>query len=116
MYLQNPMPLPGNPFPQSAFHVAYQRCLALEAEAPDLKSPQHCPPPIVCARLLGHLLRLAPNGQGQLQREISLATDDTALMQVAGAYLSLIRACKSHIFIVCLINQSYFLAFDSQTQ
>jgi len=96
MYLQNPTPLPKNPFPQSAFHVAYQRCLVLEAEAPDLKPPAHCPPPIVCARLLGHLLRLAPagNGQGQPQREIASAADNTVLMQVAGVYLSnFIRPC-----------------------
>ncbi|KAI9567970.1 hypothetical protein HD554DRAFT_2172717 [Boletus coccyginus] len=92
-----PTPLPENPFPQSAFHVAYQRCLALEAEARALKAPPHCPPPIVCARILGHLLRLAPagNGQGQLQREITSATDNTVLMQVAGVYLSgFIRAFK----------------------
>jgi hypothetical protein len=79
-----------------------------------LKAPQHCPP-IVCARLLGHLLCLAPtgNGQGQLQREIALATDDPALMQVAGVYLSLIRACKPQPFY-CLFDQ--FWPLDSQAQ
>lgn len=111
MYLQNPTPLPENPFPQSPLHVAYQRCLALEAETPDLKAPPHCPPPIVCARLLGHLLRLAPagNGQGQLQREVASATDNTVLMHVAGVYLSnFIRGCKPQPFH-CLFDQSVLL-------
>ena len=97
MYFQKPTPLPENPFPPNAFHVAYQRCLALEAAAPNLKAPQHCPPPIVCARLLGHLLRLAPtsDGQGQLQRGITSATDDATLMQVARVYLNnFVRTCE----------------------
>ena len=112
MYLQNPTPLPENPFPQSGLRVAYQRCLALEAGAPDLKAPRYCPPSIVCARLPGHLLRLAPtsNGQGQLQLEIASATDNVALMQVAGVYLNdFIRACEQQPFH-CLFNQSILLS------
>ncbi|KAG6371357.1 hypothetical protein JVT61DRAFT_9560 [Boletus reticuloceps] len=47
------------------------------------------PPPIVCARVLGHLLRLAPtaNPQEQLQREISGAKDNVMLMVLAGIYV-----------------------------
>ncbi|KAI6004742.1 hypothetical protein EDD15DRAFT_2155432 [Pisolithus albus] len=91
------IPLPPNPFPPSAFHAAYQRCLALEAEAPYVEVLQACPAPIVCARLLGHLLRLAPagNGQSQLQREIAIAVDNVELMRLAGNYLNhFIRAFK----------------------
>ncbi|KAI6018412.1 hypothetical protein EDC04DRAFT_3068534 [Pisolithus marmoratus] len=84
-----PTPLPPNPFPGNAFYGAYERCLALEAAAPNLRGPPHCPPPIVCARLLGHLLRLATgNGQGQVQREITSAEDNEGLMTLAGFYLS----------------------------
>ncbi|KAI6046710.1 hypothetical protein EDC04DRAFT_2557553 [Pisolithus marmoratus] len=85
-----PTPLPPNPFSGSAFCVAYERCLALEAAAPDLRALHHCPPPIVCARILGYLLHLAPagNGQGQVQREIISAVDNVQLMELAGHYLS----------------------------
>ncbi|KAI5986008.1 hypothetical protein EDC04DRAFT_2589992, partial [Pisolithus marmoratus] len=90
-------PLPPNPFLGSAFYIAYERCVALEAAAHNLQAPPYCPSPIVCARLLGHLLRLAPagNGQGQVQREIASAADDIKLMELAGLYLShFIRAFK----------------------
>ncbi|KAF8556878.1 hypothetical protein OG21DRAFT_1482658 [Imleria badia] len=87
----NPTPLPPNPFPESAFQTAYQRCLVFKAEANAGLKPSHpgCPPPVVCARL-GHLLRLAPNsnGRGQVQREITLAADDTKLMEVARVYFN----------------------------
>ncbi|KAI6155897.1 hypothetical protein BKA82DRAFT_4083748 [Pisolithus tinctorius] len=85
-----PSPLPPNPFPPNAFHVAYQRCLALEAAAPHLQVLPDSPPPIVCARLLGHLLRLAPAGnpQGQVEREITSATDDANLMKLAKHFVS----------------------------
>lgn len=92
-----PTPLPPNPFPGNAFYVAYERCLALEAAAPDLRALHHCPPPIVCARILGYLLHLAPagNGQGQVQREIVSAVDNVQLMELAGHYLSrFICTCK----------------------
>ncbi|KAN0094628.1 hypothetical protein V8E55_002915 [Tylopilus felleus] len=95
-----PEPLPENPFPQSAFHDAYNQCLTLEAEARALHvaSVEGCPPPIVCARLLGHLFRLAPTGnpQGQLQREITSAhSDHVKLMQLAAVYLqNFIRTFK----------------------
>lgn len=99
-----PEPLPENPFPQSAFHDAYNQCLTLEAEAraSRVASVEGCPPPIVCARLLGHLFRLAPTGnpQGQLQREITSAhSDHVKLMQLAAVYLqNFIRTCKSRLF------------------
>ncbi|KAI6040720.1 hypothetical protein EDC04DRAFT_2893730 [Pisolithus marmoratus] len=83
-----PTPLAPNPFLESELHIAYQRCLTLEAAGSD--APQHCPPPILCARLLGHLLRLAPAGNGQrhVQREITVAADDIKLMNLARFYLS----------------------------
>lgn len=93
-----PTPLPPNPFPPGAFHAAYRRCLALEGEASDLQTAKTCPAPIVCARLLGHLLRLAPagNGQTQVQRGIALTVDNVELMKLAGNYLNLIvHACES---------------------
>lgn len=85
-----PVPLPPNPFLKpSELYTAYQRCLALEAATSGASRP-HGPPPIVCARLLGHLLRLAPpgNGQGRVQRKITLAADDVKLMELASFYLS----------------------------
>ncbi|KAH0833819.1 hypothetical protein J3R83DRAFT_10982 [Lanmaoa asiatica] len=83
-------PLPTNPFSPSAFRAAYNQCLTLEAEASQVVHVEGYPPPMVCARLLGHLLRLAPAGhpQGQLQRDIALAMDHVALMQVATFYLN----------------------------
>ena len=106
--MMDPIPLPENPFPTSTFHAVYDQCLTLETKAPGLKPINDCPPPIVCARLLGHLLRLAPagtNGQRQLQREITTATDYAMLMQVAAAYLKdFILACKSRFFVVSLIS------------
>ncbi|KIK26314.1 hypothetical protein PISMIDRAFT_272054 [Pisolithus microcarpus 441] len=92
-----PVPLPPNPFLKpSELYTAYQRCLALEAATSGASRP-HGPPPIVCARLLGHLLRLAPpgNGQGRVQRKITLAADDVKLMELASFYLShFICPCK----------------------
>lgn len=88
---------PPNPFPLSAFHVAYERCLALESAAPSLQALPDCPPPVICARLLGHLLRLSPAGnpRGRVQREIALATDGVTLMKLAGHYMSnFIKAFK----------------------
>lgn len=85
-----PVPLPPNPFLKpGGLYTAYQRCLALEAVT-SCSSQPHGPPPIVCARLLGHLLRLAPpgNGHGQVQCEITLAVDDVKLMELASFYLS----------------------------
>ncbi|KAG6328444.1 hypothetical protein ID866_10646 [Astraeus odoratus] len=64
MYPEPSIPLLPNTFPESAFCSAYQQCLALEAVASGLKAPTHCPPPIICAHLLGHLLHLAPDGNG----------------------------------------------------
>ncbi|KAI9462553.1 hypothetical protein HD554DRAFT_2126605 [Boletus coccyginus] len=88
-------PLPKNPFPGGALHDAYDQCLALEAKAnlnPNhIQSIPGCPQPIVCARLLGYLLYLAPAGnpQGQLQREISAAKPHySKLIQLAGFYLT----------------------------
>ncbi|KAF8548662.1 hypothetical protein OG21DRAFT_1422719 [Imleria badia] len=86
------MQLPNNPFPPSAFHVTYSKCLILEAEAmaEHVTAVEGCPPPLVCARVLGHLLRLAPAGnpQGQIQRDIALAWDQNMLMHVAALYVS----------------------------
>ncbi|KAF8556879.1 hypothetical protein OG21DRAFT_1482659 [Imleria badia] len=86
-----PTPLPPDPFPDNPLQTAYQRCLALEVAAQaGLKPNSSCPPPLVCARLLGHLLRLAPNtnGREQVQREIMSAADDDQLMEVASVYLN----------------------------
>jgi hypothetical protein len=97
----NPIPLPSQPFAESSFGIAYQRCLALEVAAEaGLKPIPGCPPPLVCARLLGHLMRLAPNsnGRGQLQREIASAENDTKLMELAKMHFnSFIRACQSEL-------------------
>ncbi|KAI6144661.1 hypothetical protein BKA82DRAFT_607360 [Pisolithus tinctorius] len=88
IYNSMPTPLPPNHFPTGELHVAYQRCLALEAAAPRLRAPTHCPPPIICARILGHLLRLASaNGQGQVQRQITSAESHAMLMELAGLYM-----------------------------
>ncbi|KIO06835.1 hypothetical protein M404DRAFT_998917 [Pisolithus tinctorius Marx 270] len=109
-----PSPLPPNPFPPNAFHVAYQRCLALEAAAPHLQVLPDSPPPIVCARLLGHLLRLAPAGnpQGQVEREITSATDDANLMKLAKHFVSnFIKACESQRF--CLVESLTAWSFHS---
>ena len=95
---QYPTPLPSNPFlAESAFSTAYQRCLVLEAAAPDLRAVPHCPPPLVCARLIGHLLRLAPKGnvQGQIQEDIKKAKNDNDLMKLAAFYVNgFIRTCN----------------------
>ena len=98
----DPIPLPSQPFAESSFRIAYQRCLALEDVAQAGLKPIHgYPTPLVCARLLGHLLRLAPNtnGRGQLQREITSAENDAKLMELAKMYFNgFIRACKSQLF------------------
>ena len=95
----DPISLPSQLFAESSFRIAYQRCLALEGAAQaGLKPIPGYPTPLVCARLLGHLLRLAPNsnGRGQLQREITSAENDAKLMELAKMYFnSFIRACKS---------------------
>ena len=99
-------PLPENPFLPSAFHAAYNQCLNLEAVAFQVIRLDGCPPPVVCARLLGHLLRLAPAGnpQGQLQLDIASTKDHAALMQLAAFYLNcFIRVCKSHVFSSLLL-------------
>ena len=115
-------PLPENPFQTGTLHAAYKQCLTLEAEASGLEPINNCPPPIICARLLGHLLRLAPAGDGQrqLQQEISCAKDHIMLIQVAAAYLKdFIYPCKSQSFLLSLQVPSTLLTyahFDSQTQ
>lgn len=95
----DPTRLPSQPFAESSFRIVYQRCLALEVAAEaGLKPIPGCPTPLVCARLLGHLLRLATNsnGRGQLQRGIASAENDTKLMELANVYFnSFIRACQS---------------------
>jgi hypothetical protein len=96
-----PTTLPPNPFPPSVLHAAYQRCLDLETAAPNLQAPPDFPPPIICARLVGHLLRLAPdgNGRGQVQLEIASAIDDVNLMKLAGHYMrNFVGICKSRPF------------------
>jgi hypothetical protein len=93
-----PTALPPNTFPPNGIHAAYQRCLDLESAAPNLQAPPGWAPPIVCARLVGHLLRLAPdgNGRGQVQREIASAIDDVNLMKLAGHYMTnFVGVCKS---------------------
>jgi hypothetical protein len=57
--------------------------------APGLEHRKKCPPPLVCARILGHLLRLAPpgNGQEQVQRDTDLAKGHNGLMDLARYYL-----------------------------
>lgn len=70
-------------------------CSAQSSSLPQLSPP---PPPIVCARLLGHLLRLAPAGNGResVQRGITSAVDDATLMKLARHYLiNILNACKS---------------------
>ena len=67
-------------------------------QRPIFKPPPTVPPPIVCARLLGHLLRLAPAGNGResVQRGITSAVDDATLMKLARHYLiNILNACKS---------------------
>ncbi|KAF8548542.1 hypothetical protein OG21DRAFT_750312 [Imleria badia] len=88
-----PIPLPNNPFQHGVFQEAYNQRLALqaEAEASQVAQIEGCPPPIVCARVLGHLLRLAPAGnpRGQVQWDISLAKSHHAqLLQLAVHYVN----------------------------
>ncbi|TFY60732.1 hypothetical protein EVG20_g7319 [Dentipellis fragilis] len=92
-------PLPTNPFPKSPYHLAYQRCLDLETAAPNLNYPQDSLSPLVSSRLLGHLLRLAPpgNGQGQVARDIEHAEGDGGMMRLAQFYANtFIRAFKRY--------------------
>lgn len=119
--IPSPLTLPENPFPPSAFHDAYNQCLILEAEASASRaaSVEGCPPPVICARLLGHLLRLAPAGNPRgLQREIALAhSDHPTLMLLAAAYLqNFIRTCKSKLFhpFDCFVGTCR--PFNSQAQ
>lgn len=114
-----PTPLPENPFPPSAFRVAYDQCLTLEAESSVIKPVKGYPPPIVCARILGHLLRLAPagNAQEQLQREITSSSDHPTLIKLAAFYLNcFIRTCRSIAFSLSLLPTIRALTFDSQAQ
>lgn len=108
---------PENPFPQSTFHDAHNQCLTLrrlEAEADASRRVpcvEGCPLPMVCARLLGHLLRLAPvgNSQGQLQREIASADSDHAkLMRLATLYLQNFICALSGYFC-CPFDHSIIL-------
>ena len=87
-----PLPLPPNPFPPSSCQKAYQIILELEARAPSLPNN-----PLVSARLLGHLLRLAPHehARDQLEREINGASGDDALISLAGHYMqTFLRTCE----------------------
>lgn len=55
-------------------------------------------PLLYALRLLGHLLHLAPagHGQGQVQREITLAADGENSMELAQHYLNhFLKTCKS---------------------
>ncbi|KAA1470712.1 hypothetical protein DENSPDRAFT_774926 [Dentipellis sp. KUC8613] len=86
--LRSSTPLPTDPFPRSAYHRAYQRCIDLETAAPNLNYPQDSLSTLVSSRLLGHLLRLAPpgNGQGHVARDIEHAKGDDGMMRLAEFY------------------------------
>ncbi|KAG8812000.1 hypothetical protein FRC17_002238, partial [Serendipita sp. 399] len=94
----DPTPLvKPNPFAYSTYRSAYQRCLDLESSLLSLDVPGGLPRPQISARVLGHLLRLAPNDNARVQvsQEINSATDEDGLMVLAYRYVfNFIRVFK----------------------
>ncbi|KAG9313332.1 hypothetical protein JVU11DRAFT_5637 [Chiua virens] len=86
----NSQPLPENHFLPGKIHDAYNQCLAFEAKvmASCVQPIAGCPPPIVCVRLLGHLLCLAPAGdlQEKLQQEITSIKSGNAKFMLLGVF------------------------------
>lgn len=85
-----PEPLPVNLYnqrDQKEVHDAYERCLDLENRHAQVLLRGHLPV-LVCARLLGYLLRQAPTDEGRkiLALEIMRCGDDKALQSLASIY------------------------------
>ncbi len=93
--------MPGRPLPANGFHAdkpefsAYARCLSLEYHASSIRRDGLST--LVCARILGYLLRYAPTNEGlvYVASEINHCADDSALILLAEKYSKhFIRCCK----------------------
>src|SRR5258706_6351609 len=94
-------PLPLNPFdsdPSSQPYLAYRKCRDFECLAStDSALQRSSPPGLVAARLLGHLLVRSENGRQTLAREITGASDNAVLVNLAEFYIT-------HFVNVCMYS------------
>ena len=94
------IPLPSNLYEGGTLlHVAYQKCLDLEAAAREIR--QSGIPPPVCARVLGQLMLQAPTDEGRanVANEISSCENNKALFELAQLYVNhFIRCCESFLY------------------
>ena len=98
--------LPEKEFPLDLLNSAYQKCqdlehLALDNSNSSLQTTK--PPALVAARLLGHLLLLVPNADGQetLAKDIDNTSSHDVLIELAQFYINtFIKACKWVWFMV----------------
>ena len=96
--------LPEKEFPSDLQRSAYQKCRDLECLALDNSNSSlqtTKPPALVAARLLGHLLLLVPNADGQktLAKEIDNTSSHDVLIELAQFYINtFIKTCK------CLVH------------
>ena len=90
--------LPANEFDHetaSDQFNAYARCKSLEEHAHGIQKDGL--PPLVCARILGYLLKFAPNEEGcvTFAREVINCCDDSALIALADEYSdNFIHTCE----------------------
>ncbi len=74
---------------------AYARCKSFEERAHSIQRDGLSP--LVCARILGYLLKFAPTTEGRatFAREVNSCCDDSALIALADEYTeNFIRCCE----------------------
>ena len=116
------LPLPHNHYAPGLWHNAYQCCIEFETYAqqdpgPVRRSQTYLPTRVVCARLLGYLIREAPTSEGRnnVSREIRSADSKgySALEELAKFYMQrLLRCCEYLLHNFRSIN--LILEYDSQ--
>ena len=100
-----PTPLVSNPFgsdPSSQPYLAYKKCCDLESLASTDRALQRSSPPgLVAARLLGHLLVLSKNGRQTLAQEITDASGNAVLVDLAKFYIThFVKVCAYSVILV----------------
>lgn len=91
--------LPPNTFPAGTQKfTAYARCMQLEERASELQSDG--PSPLVCARVLGYMLKYAPTQHGLVNTAAAIndCPGHSELTRLAEFYFNtFIRCCESRV-------------------
>ncbi|KAH7908515.1 hypothetical protein BJ138DRAFT_1091111 [Hygrophoropsis aurantiaca] len=87
--------LPANDYTTGRWRDAYDRCLVFEKNAASVPPPLSGPSRLVCARLLGYIIReaLTDCGRDTISNEIKDCADEDALVVLATLYLNYFIRC-----------------------